>query len=525
MEKLAWNLFNLTRGTNAGIDDLLRDFYISMKLKELDNININNHDSLLEALREARIEGLDFNGDARVLLSVYEIAKEMSNKEILEFITFMQEKAGVKNGARINNALAKNLLSNIDETMTDILICDVEKYGTDLYETIEKTNAKFYLTIYNENSKYLYKEIYKGLNVEFINSDFYKYEFTNKKFDLIISFPVMGVRNLAENENRDFISRDLSFVAAQNLLYHLSPNGKLVIILPAKIGFANGDAKTLREYIQTNYKVNEISALPAKLFYPYMAINTYLLTISNGETDDIYFNKYELENDEIVSKDKRLVFVDELESYGSWSVDMIFSFSDESVLEYKNSNTKKSKLSDVADVFRGKAILSKSENGSIGVLNISNITDTGIDYSKLDSIDEEERKVSRYILKSGDVLITTKGFNVKVAVFDEQTRPCIASSNLCVVRPNSRLLNGTYLKLFLESPIGIKLLESMQRGTSIVNINYQDICQLEVPTPSIDDQVEIAEEYNKGLKVYKQIIDEATDAWNKIKNNVQSRLY
>ena len=71
----------------------------------------------------------------------------------------------------------------------------------------------------------------------------------------------------------------------------------------------------------------------------------------------------------------------------------------------------------------------------------------------------------------------------------------------------------------------LKDVSVMQRGTSIVNINYQDICQLEVPTPSIDDQKEIANEYNKGLKVYKQIIDEATDAWNKVKNNVQSRLY
>lgn len=524
MENLAWNLFNLTRGQNISIEEILQDFYISIKLKENNN-NLFDQDSLMTVLNSIRIEGPMFNGDKRLLASIYQIVYGMDNKEILTCITEIQESFGMRNGARINDALAKKLLSNIELDMNSVLVCDAEKYGTILYETIKNSKAKFYLTIYNESIKYLYKEIYKELNVEFIEADIYKYGFVNSKFDLILCFPVMGARRLAEVEHDEFISRDMSFVATQNLLYHLSALGKLVIILPAKIGFANGDAKTLREYIQSNYKVNEISSLPSKLFYPYMAINTYFLSISNGETDDIYFNKYETENDELISKDTRLVFVDELEGYGSWNVDMIFSYSDESILEYKNSNTKKSKLSDVAEVFRGKAILNKSENGQVGVLNISNITETGIDYSNLDSIDEDERKVSRYILKDGDVLITTKGFNVKVAVFEEQQRPCIASSNLCVVRTNQRLLNGTYLKLFLESPIGSKLLESMQRGTSIININYQDICQLEVPTPSIDDQLEIANEYNKGLKVYKQIIEEATDAWNKIKFDVQSRLY
>ena len=33
MGNLAWNLFNLTRGQNISVDEVLQDFYISMKLK------------------------------------------------------------------------------------------------------------------------------------------------------------------------------------------------------------------------------------------------------------------------------------------------------------------------------------------------------------------------------------------------------------------------------------------------------------------------------------------------------------
>ena len=262
-----------------------------------------------------------------------------------------------------------------------------------------------------------------------------------------------------------------------------------------------------------------------RVFYPYMAINTYLLTISNGDTDAVNMVKYKMEKEMLIPEDSKLLFSDELIALNNWNVDMAFSIMDETIMEYKNSSVKKSTLKDVAEVFRGKAISSKVENGNVAVVNISNISDTGIDYSSLDTIEEEERKVSRYLLQDGDVLIATKGFAVKVAVFKEQKGMVIASSNLCVIRPKGRLLNGTYLKLFLESETGMKLIKSLQRGTTIVNINYQDICELEIPTPSLDEQLDIANEYLEGLEAYTKVIKEAEYAWSKIKHNVMKKLF
>lgn len=58
-------------------------------------------------------------------------------------------------------------------------------------------------------------------------------------------------------------------------------------------------------------------------------------------------------------------------------------------------------------MFRGKAITEKAEGGNVSVVNISNISDIGID--NLETINEEARKVSRYLR---DVLITTKWFSI-----------------------------------------------------------------------------------------------------------------
>lgn len=71
-------------------------------------------------------------------------------------------------------------------------------------------------------------------------------------------------------------------------------------------------------------------------------------------------------------------------------------------------------------MFRGKAITEKAEGGNVSVVNISNISDIGIDYANLETINEEARKVARYLR---DVLITTKLFSImwvssQVAFYD-----------------------------------------------------------------------------------------------------------
>jgi restriction endonuclease S subunit len=203
---------------------------------------------------------------------------------------------------------------------------------------------------------------------------------------------------------------------------------------------------------------------------------------------------------------------------------MAFSEEDDDIKAFSTSPVKKLHLKEAATVFRGKAVNSKAENGNIGVINISNITDTGIDYSGLDYIVDEERKVSRYILQDGDVLVTARGTTVKIAVFESQPTICIPSSNINVIRPKE-MLNGTYLKLFLESTVGVKMLKSLQRGTGIVNINFKDMSELEVPVPPSDAQEALVHEYYTGLNLYKETIKAAEEGWRGVQEDIQSKLY
>lgn len=147
-------------------------------------------------------------------------------------------------------------------------------------------------------------------------------------------------------------------------------------------------------------------------------------------------------------QDETFIMPEELDALGDWNIDKIFASQDDDWTRYQSSSARKVPLKDVAEIFRGKAITEKNPTGSIGIVNISNILEYDVDYNNLEHLDEQERRIANYILKTDDLLLPARGTSIRTAVFKEQTYPCIASSNLIVIRPKPGVLSGTYLKLF-----------------------------------------------------------------------------
>lgn len=56
--------------------------------------------------------------------------------------------------------------------------------------------------------------------------------------------------------------KEYELIATENLLLHLSPIGKLIILLPARITFAAGRVRDFRRFIQQSYSLDEIAELP-----------------------------------------------------------------------------------------------------------------------------------------------------------------------------------------------------------------------------------------------------------------------
>lgn len=274
--------------------------------------------------------------------------------------------------------------------------------------------------------------------------------------------------------------------------------------------------------------LKEIAALPAG-FFENTGIKTYLFTITTGRTDEVVIKKYEIDTgefgeDKLTVLDDTFVLDDELIDMGDWNVDRIFESQDEDWIRFQESNIRKQELGTVASIFRGKAVSKKDTNGNIGVVNISNIGEYEIDYSSLDHIEDEERKVFNYLLESGDLLIPARGTAIRSAFFEEQPYPCIASSNVIVIRAKDESLSTIYLKIFLDSPLGRKMLLARQQGTGVMNISYRELNNMEIPLPSADEQKSIADEYLRELKAYQSTIQAAEDRWMSALTRLQGRI-
>ena len=415
---------------------------------------------------------------------------------------------------RVPEVLVDEMEKNFINDFQKVLIPEAEKFSHCLERLVEAhSNSHFTLTSMNPF-------YYKILTEMFVDNDMvdvkqtsiYEYEFLSEKFDLILAVPIFGVRDKAE-ETRNFICREYDLIALENLALHLRSEGILSIVLPVRITFGGGNVRELRHFIQSMYCLKEIADLPADIFEN-IGVKTCLLTITTGRTDEGVIKKRYVTDtknpikdgmNKLTAQNYTLILKDGFYDMGDWNIDRIFELQDEDWMNFQESNMKKQELGNIAVIFRGKSIRKKDVHGNIGVINISNIGDYEVDYCSLDYLEEEERKVTNYLFQDGDLLIPARGTAIRVAIFKEQSYPCIASSNVIVIRSTDESLSTTFLKLFFDSSLGRKMLLNRQQGTAVMNISYKELNYIEIPFPSIEEQKYIAEEYEKELEVYNKV--------------------
>ena len=320
---------------------------------------------------------------------------------------------------RIPEALIDEMEKNFIEGFQEVLIPEAEKFSPCLERLVEAHGDSHFMLTTMDNFYYkILNEMFSDNEmVDVKQTSIYEYEFTSEKFDLILAVPIFGVRDKAD-EQSTFICREYDMIAAENLALHLKSEGILSIVLPAKITFGGGRVKELREFLQSMYCIKEIAELPSGIFEN-TAVKAYLLTITTGRTDEVTIKRYVTNTKNprkdgigrLVVQDDTFVLEDELTDMGDWNVDRIFESQDEDWIRFQESNVKKQELGTVASIFRGKAVSHKDPTGNIGVVNISNIGEYEIDYSSLDHLEEEERKVTNYLLKDGDLLKLSKKQN------------------------------------------------------------------------------------------------------------------
>lgn len=529
MNNRVWDLFNVIRGK----EDITKVLPAVLAVDRVKRKGLTDYREIYEALREEasklNIYSL-FNREDAAIHIYMDIPDEIDWGFLLQRLS---ETAGkVMDLSILPESLVKVMEGGFNRDPESVLIVEGEKFITRITEMIE-SHPGTHFTISSQREVYteLLKIITEGYcNASVVESNVYESYFLKERFDMILSSPAFGGRTLSEDPT--FICRELEMVALENLLTHLNSDGDLIIVLPGRITFAQGKIGTLRSFIQSTYTLKEIDELPTGVFAN-TAIQTYLINIQNARPtgDDVIIRRYDAGErktkrsaiEELVLVDDTFVMLDELEEMGSWSVDRIFEQQSEEWQAFNGSSIRKEILGNVSEIFRGKNVTKKDPNGKIGVINISNIGEYALNNENLDYIEEEERKVQSYLLKEGDVLLPGRGTAIRVAVFHEKdfSFPCIASSNVIVIRPDERALKSLYLKIFLDSPIGGKVISQAQQGTAVMNLSYKDLNDIEVPLPTIEEQEEITIKYEYELRHFQETVAQAERRWREVLNELE----
>lgn len=140
-------------------------------------------------------------------------------------------------------------------------------------------------------------------------------------------------------------------------------------------------------------------------------------------------------------------------------------------------------------------------SGQYPYVTAKNVRPWGLDLSDLTFLNEEDHRAiyKRCDALKGDVFLVKDGVNTGDAAINTLDGECSLLSSVCLLRSNGAVLRGEFLRYFLLSPDGSRLLSHGMTGTAIKRIILRRIRDLPVPLAPIREQARIASEVDKHL--------------------------
>ncbi len=157
------------------------------------------------------------------------------------------------------------------------------------------------------------------------------------------------------------------------------------------------------------------------------------------------------------------------------------------------------KLKDIA-IIRTGLVLSRKKATSIDIIHkvykqITLKSFTNNIFLKNDSFDEfhsREEINEDYISNTGDVIVRLREPNIAICI-KEHEEGMIIPSFMSIIRPNKNIICSEYLAFYLNSTIVKRILKKEIKGTTIPMIKSNDLSQLDITLPSLQEQKEIVE--------------------------------
>ena len=122
-------------------------------------------------------------------------------------------------------------------------------------------------------------------------------------------------------------------------------------------------------------------------------------------------------------------------------------------------------------------ITKKESKNTCKLLEISNIDNEGNIADNLKIIDTQGKDFSKFLLQDGDLLLSARGDNTKIAVAKiEKNEKIIPNGSIVVVRTMKEKLDPKYLYIFLNSNQGQLILKTIKTGIIYMHMFGTEMC-------------------------------------------------
>lgn len=190
--------------------------------------------------------------------------------------------------------------------------------------------------------------------------------------------------------------------------------------------------------------------------------------------------------------------------------------------------TKLIRLGEVSSVIRGLQLpkgTPVTQQGTRYLLNVRDIQDGEIHYESADQIEMSsplwERK---YRIREDDIILTSKGTALKMAIVPPHPQPAYISGNLTILRVDSSRYNPYILYEYLSSQEGTEALSLIQTGTTIRVLGSNNLEQLTIPSYNPALASEIGQSLKLAVMQYKQTLSELNQSYMSQKDQLLKQL-
>lgn len=129
-------------------------------------------------------------------------------------------------------------------------------------------------------------------------------------------------------------------------------------------------------------------------------------------------------------------------------------------------------------------------------LRVANVQDGHVDLTEMKTIEVPERKLNRYLLRRGDLLMTEGGDFDKLGrgcIWEGQVEPCVHQNHVFAVRVTSSELSNEYLEQLTASPWGRRyFLSCSKQSTNLASVNTSQLKAFPLLLPPLGEQQKIA---------------------------------